>query len=48
MKKLIEIPDKSLEKLKKKALKYKARSVKKYMEDVLVNHANQNEKSITS
>lgn len=41
MRKLIEIPDKTLDKLKKKALSNKCRSVKKYMEDVLIHHANQ-------
>lgn len=41
MRKIIDVPDKTLDKLKKKALKVKARSVKKYMEDVLIHHANQ-------
>lgn len=39
MNKLIDIPEEVIQKLKKKALKNKSRSVKKYMEDVLIEHA---------
>lgn len=41
MRKLIDLPEKAVDKLKKKALKHNSRSVKKYMEDVLIQHANQ-------
>lgn len=39
MKKLIEIPDETLGQLKKMALVNNSRSVKKYMEDILIFHA---------